>query len=79
MVRTPLFNIVFNSNVFSSYLHINPSAGSIEVGWISMSPLIQLSVMSTEAMYPIIHFILKSWAMEAKNLSLAAPRYHKLL
>ena len=55
--RTPLFDIVSNSNGFTSYLHISSSAGLIEVGWITMSPLIQLSVMSTEAMNPITHFI----------------------
>jgi hypothetical protein len=38
----------------ASYLRINPSVGSIEVGWISMSPLMQRSVMSTEAMYLMI-------------------------
>lgn len=36
---------------FASYLRINPDAGSIEVGWISMSPLMQRSIKSTEAMF----------------------------
>ena len=35
----------------ASYLRITPEVGSIEVGWISMSPLIQRTIMSTEAMY----------------------------
>ncbi|ETW12389.1 acetyltransferase [Roseivivax marinus] len=33
-----------------SYLRINPQAASIEVGWISFSPRVQRTVMSTEAM-----------------------------
>ena len=35
----------------ASYLRINPRDGSIEVGWITMSPLMQRSRISTEAMY----------------------------
>ncbi|MHA7876706.1 GNAT family N-acetyltransferase [Roseivivax sp.] len=34
-----------------SYLRINPEAASLEVGWISFSPRLQRTVMSTEAMY----------------------------
>ncbi|WP_245760144.1 GNAT family N-acetyltransferase [Roseivivax halotolerans] len=34
----------------ASYLRINPEAGSIEVGWISFSPRLQRTIMSTEAM-----------------------------
>jgi RimJ/RimL family protein N-acetyltransferase len=35
----------------ASYLRITPDLGSIEVGWISMSPLMQHTTMSTEAIY----------------------------
>jgi RimJ/RimL family protein N-acetyltransferase len=35
----------------ASYLRIDPSAGSIEVGHISYTPLLQRTVASTEAMY----------------------------
>ena len=35
----------------ASYLRIDPGAGSIEVGHISYSPLLQRTVASTEAMY----------------------------
>lgn len=35
----------------ASYLRIDPAAGSIEVGHISYSPLLQRTVASTEAMY----------------------------
>ncbi|ETX27977.1 GNAT family N-acetyltransferase [Roseivivax isoporae] len=34
-----------------SYLRIAPEAASVEVGWITWSPRLQRSVMSTEAMY----------------------------
>jgi len=35
----------------ASYLRIDPTYGVIEVGWIAWSPLLQRTVMSTEAMY----------------------------
>ena len=35
----------------ASYLRIDPAAGSIEVGHINFSPLLQRSVAATEAMY----------------------------
>ena len=35
----------------ASYLRIDPSARSIEVGWITFSPALQRSVVATEAMY----------------------------
>ena len=51
----PFFYTVLNTDGipvgFASYLRINPRDGSIEVGWISMSPLMQRSRISTEAMY----------------------------
>lgn len=38
----------------ASYLRINPIDGSIEIGWISMSPAMQRTVISTEAMFLMI-------------------------
>ncbi len=35
----------------ASFLRIDPTAGSIEVGWITFSPLIQQRPIATEAMY----------------------------
>ncbi|OUS18431.1 GNAT family N-acetyltransferase, partial [Rhodospirillales bacterium 47_12_T64] len=35
----------------ASYLRVNPSAGSIEVGHINFSPALQQTVTATEAMY----------------------------
>ncbi len=35
----------------ASYLRIDAKVGTIEVGWICMSPLLQRSVQSTESMY----------------------------
>ena len=53
--QKPTFYTVFDRHEreigIASYLRINPSVGSIEVGWISMSPLMQRTVMSAEAMY----------------------------
>ena len=54
-VAKPTFYTVFDRHAreigIASYLRINPSLGSIEVDWISMSPLMQRNVMSAEAMY----------------------------
>ena len=36
---------------FGSYLRIQPTAGSIEIGYIWLSPLLQRTPMSTEAMH----------------------------
>ncbi|MFV2060921.1 MAG: GNAT family N-acetyltransferase [Gammaproteobacteria bacterium] len=35
----------------AAYLRINPEAGSIEIGHLSYSPLLQRSILATEAMY----------------------------
>lgn len=35
----------------ASYLRVDPNASSIEVGWITFSPLIQQKPIATEAMY----------------------------
>ena len=44
----------------TSYLRINPAAGSIEVGYITFSPLLQRTIAATEAM-----FLMMRWAYEA--------------
>ena len=44
----------------ASYLRINPSSGSIEVGHINFSPALQRTVAATEAMY-----LLMRWAFDA--------------
>lgn len=44
----------------ASYLRIAPSAGSIEVGWITYSPALQRTRAATEAMY-----LMMAWAFEA--------------
>ncbi len=50
----PLFHTVLDGDGApvgtASYLRINPDAGSIEVGWITFSPRLQRTPMSTEAM-----------------------------
>ena len=43
----------------ASYLRINPTDGSIEVGHINYSPLLQRTIEGTEAMY-----LLMKWAFE---------------
>jgi RimJ/RimL family protein N-acetyltransferase len=56
-----LFYTVFDRDAraigIACYLRINPSVGSTEVGWISMSPLMQRTVMSTEAMYLMMRHV----------------------
>lgn len=51
----PFFYTVLNGDGkpvgVASFLRINPRDGSIEVGWITMSPLMQRTRISTEAMY----------------------------
>jgi RimJ/RimL family protein N-acetyltransferase len=52
----PLFHTIVDLSSgkavgIASYLRIDPAAGSIEVGHISYSPLLQRSVAGTEAMY----------------------------
>ena len=44
----------------ASYLRINPGAGSIEVGYITFSPLLQRTRAATETMY-----LMMKWAFEA--------------
>lgn len=51
----PFFYTILNDKGapvgLASFLRINTRDGSIEVGWISMSPLMQRSRISTEAMF----------------------------
>jgi len=52
----PLFHVIYdtaNNNAIglASLMRINPSAGSIEVGHVHFSPLLQRTPMATEAMY----------------------------
>ena len=44
----------------ASYLRIDPSSGSIEVGNINFAPVLQRTVAATEAMY-----LMMSWAFES--------------
>ncbi len=59
----------------ASFLRINPEAGSIEVGWINFSPLLQGTRASTEAMYLMMQeaFRLGYRRYEWKCDSLNAP------
>jgi RimJ/RimL family protein N-acetyltransferase len=63
--RDPLFYTIFRQEDdaaigIASYLRINPAAGSIEVGHINFSPLLQRTPGATEAMY-----LMMKWAFEA--------------
>ncbi len=59
----------------ASFLRIHPAAGSIEVGWINFSPLLQGTRASTEAMYLMMRegFRLGYRRYEWKCDSLNAP------
>ena len=48
----------------ASYLRIEPDHGSIEVGHINYSPLLQNSVEGTETMYLMMKNALKFWVTE---------------
>lgn len=58
---------------FASYLRIQPNAGSIEVGYIAMSPQLQRTRAATEAMYLMMHWAFKNgyrryeWKCDALN------------
>ena len=45
----------------ASYLRIAPEAGSIEVGYINFSPLLQKSRAATEAMYLMMRHAFERW------------------
>lgn len=59
----------------ASYLRITPEVGSIEVGWISMSPLIQRTIMSTAAMYLMILGIVDMNGMRCLEWPLAGSSF----
>lgn len=61
----PMFYAIIEKNTgqavgVASYLRINPGSGSIEVGHINFSPLLQRRPGATEAMY-----LMMKWAFEA--------------
>lgn len=61
----PLFFAIQNRETgayegFASFLRINPQAGSIEVGYIAMSPALQRTRAATDAMH-----LMMTWAFEA--------------
>ena len=41
----------------ASYLRIDPNSSSIEVGWITFSPIIQQKPIATEAMYLMMKYV----------------------
>ena len=59
---------------FCSYLRITPAAGSIEVGYINFSPLLQATTGATEAMFLMMQWAFASgyrryeWKCDAANL-----------
>ncbi len=60
----------------ASFLRIDPANGSIEVGWITFSPLIQRTVMGTEAMFLMMRYAMDDLGYrryEWKCNSLNAP------
>ena len=67
----------------ASYLRIAPEAGSIEVGYITYSPLLQRTVAATEAMYLMMRWVFEAgyrryeWKCNALNAPSrrAAQRY----
>jgi RimJ/RimL family protein N-acetyltransferase len=58
----------------ASYLRINPEAGSIEVGHINFSPLLQSTIAATEVMYVMMGWVFENgyrryeWKCNALNL-----------
>ena len=58
---------------FGSYLRIYPAAGSIEIGYIWLSPLLQRTPMSTEAMHLLMAHVFElgyrryEWKCDALN------------
>lgn len=75
----PLFFAIINAATgravgIASYLRINPSARSIEVGHINYSPALQKTVMATEAMYLLMRQVFNQcgyrryeWKCDALN------------
>jgi RimJ/RimL family protein N-acetyltransferase len=75
----PLFFAIVDSSSravgVASYLRIHPEAGTIEVGHINMSPLLQRTVAATEAMFLMMQlaFVLGYRRYEWKCDALNAP------
>lgn len=74
----PLFHAIVDAATgravgVASYLRIDPAAGSIEVGHLRFSPLLQRSVASTEAMYLMMKRVFElgyrryEWKCDALN------------
>lgn len=58
----PFFYAIIDKNSnkavgVASYLRIDPNSSSIEVGWITFSPLIQQKPIATEAMYLMMKYV----------------------
>jgi RimJ/RimL family protein N-acetyltransferase len=74
----PLFYAIIDTHTtkavgVASYLRITPSAGSIEVGNINFSPLLQKTLLATEAMYLMMKRVFElgyrryEWKCDALN------------
>jgi RimJ/RimL family protein N-acetyltransferase len=74
----PLFHAIIDTATekavgVASYLRINPAVGSIEVGHINYSPLLQRTPAATEAMYLMMRRVFESgyrryeWKCDALN------------
>lgn len=58
----PFFYAIIDSETnnavgVASYLRVDPGASSIEVGWITYSPVIQQKPIATEAMYLMMKYV----------------------
>ena len=84
----PLFHAIIDSATgkaigVASYLRIDPASGSIEVGHINYSPLLQRTPAATEAMYLMMQRVFElgyrryEWKCDALNARsrAAAQRY----
>ena len=79
MSNDPVFFAIISKKLkkaigVASYLRINPSIGSIEVGHINFSPLLQRTSEATEAMYLMMKWVFDNgyrryeWKCNALNL-----------
>lgn len=77
-VNDPLFHAIIDSATgkavgVASYLRIDPASGSIEVGHINYSPLLQRTVAATESMYLMMKRVFEAgyrryeWKCDALN------------
>jgi len=77
----PLFHVIYDKSSndaigLASLMRINPTAGSIEVGHVHFSPLLQRTPMATEAMYLLMKSVFDElgyrryeWKCDALNES----------